>query len=115
MGSKLIELKDDILVEIEVPDKQAKAISGGAASRVEASIESIKPILLTACRPIVSVWKELNKDLEVDSAEVTLNLGFSAEGNLFITKAKGSANISVKLVMKPKPNLGDGNDDQATE
>lgn len=49
------------------------------------------------------MWKELNKELLVDAAEVELGLGFEAEGNLYITKAKGSANLVVRLTLKPAP------------
>lgn len=31
-----------------------------------------------------------------------LGLGFEAEGNLYITKAKGNANLTVKLKLAPK-------------
>lgn len=31
-----------------------------------------------------------------------LGLGFEAEGNLYITKAKGNANLLVRFTLKPK-------------
>ena len=39
MATKLIQLDDDILVEIEVPPEQAQPISGGAADRVNATFD----------------------------------------------------------------------------
>lgn len=104
MASRLVELADGTLVEIEVSENDARPISGGAADRLrDATLDRIKPILLTACRPISEVWKELNKELSIEQAEIELGLGFAAEGNLYITKAKGSANLTVKLILKPKP------------
>jgi hypothetical protein len=102
MASKLIELQDDILVETEVPGDQVEAISGGLADRVEASIDGIKDILLKTCKPVTEVWKELNKDMQVEQAEVVMGLGFEASGNLYLAKAKGNANLTVKLILKPK-------------
>jgi len=104
MASKLIELEDGTLVEIEVPDKRAQPIAGGLADKIKsATLENIKPILLRACKPVAEVWRELNRDLHIEQAEIELGLGFEAEGNLYITKAKGNANLTVKLTLKPKP------------
>ncbi len=103
MASRLIELGDGTLVEIEVPDNKAKPISGGAAERIkDATVDKIKPIILKACKPISEVWKELDKDLDIEQAEVELGLGFEAEGNLYITKAKGNANLTVRFTLKPR-------------
>ena len=47
MASKLIELEDGTLVEIEVPENRAQPISGGAAEKIkDATIDKIKPIIL---------------------------------------------------------------------
>lgn len=103
MASRLIELEDGTLVEIEVPENEAQPISGGAADRIsDSTIDKIKPIILKACKPISEVWKELNKDMSIEQAEIELGLGFEAEGNLYITKAKGNANLMVRLTLKPK-------------
>ena len=102
MASKLIELDDGALVEVDVPENKAQPISGGAADKIkDATIERIKPIILKVCKPLSEVWKELNKDMHIEQAEVELGLGFEAEGNLYITKAKGNANLVVKLTLKP--------------
>jgi hypothetical protein len=105
MASKLIKLEDETLVEVEVVDNKAREISAGAADKIQdAAIDKIKPIILIACRPISEVWKELNKEMHIEQADVELGLGFEAEGNLYITKAKGNANLVVKLTLKPKTN-----------
>jgi hypothetical protein len=70
----------------------------------DATIDKIKPLILKACKPIAEVWKELNQDMHIEQAEVELGLGFEAEGNLYITKAKGNANLTVTLTLKPKSN-----------
>lgn len=103
MAEKLIRLEDGTLVEVEVSADQAQPISGGLADKVGATFDKVKPVLLSACRPILSVWQELNKDMQIEQAEVQLGLSFEGEGNLYITKSKAGANITVKLVLKPKP------------
>ncbi|MCI5210409.1 MAG: hypothetical protein D3910_16835, partial [Candidatus Electrothrix sp. ATG2] len=75
---------------------------GGMPDQVDKAIDTVRPVLLKACRPVVSVWQELNKEMCIDKAEVELQLGFSAEGSVFLAKSKGSANLKIKLSLSPK-------------
>lgn len=102
MATKLIKLEDGTLIEVDVPGEQVEKISGGMAKQVEATVDKIKPILLRICKPITETWKELNQEMHIQQAEVELGLSFEGEGNLYVTKAKAGANVSVKLVLKPK-------------
>lgn len=102
MGTKLIQLDDGTLVEVQVPDDQAEQISGGFAERVDATFDKVKPLLIKACKPIAETWKELNQDVNIEQAEVEIGLGFEGEGNLYITRSVMSANLKVKLTLKPQ-------------
>ena len=102
MASKLIRLKDSTLVEIESTGTGVSAIAGGVADKVDTTLNTIKPLILKACEPISEVYHELNEKMNVAQIELELGLGFEAEGDLFITKAKGHANFVVKVTMKPK-------------
>ena len=92
MATQLIELDDETLVEIEVPEGQVQQISGGFFKRVNASFANIEPLILKTCRPIATAWKnlreELGQEIAVEQAEVELGLSFQGEGNLYITKSK---------------------------
>ena len=102
MATKLIKLEDGTLVEVEVPPDQAQQISGGFADRVNETFDKVRPILVNTCRPIAAAWKEISQEMEIEQAEVQLGLSFEGEGNLYITKSKAGANLTVKLVLKPK-------------
>jgi len=103
MATKLIELQDGMFVEVEVPEAQAQQISGGFAEKVGATFEErVKPMLLKACKPIMEVWQELNREMHVEEAEVELGLSFEGEGNLYLAKSKAGAHVTVKLKLKPK-------------
>ena len=102
MGSKLIKLEDGTLVEVEVPENEAQKISGGFAEKVDSKFEEVKPVLLNICRPLTEVWQELNQDMHVEEAEVELGLSFEGQGNLFVTKSKLEANLTVKLKFNPQ-------------
>jgi len=95
-----------MLVEVEVPSDQVQPISGGAADRInatmDATLDKVKPLLLKVCRPIREVWGEVSQDMDIDAAEVQVGLSFEAEGNIYIAKSRAAANLTVKLVLKPK-------------
>jgi len=102
MATKLVELKDGTLVEVEVIGEQVESISGSIADKVETTLDRIKPILLNACKPITSVWKELSQNTPIEQAEIEIGLSFEGEGNIYITKAKAGANLTIKLILKPQ-------------
>jgi len=101
MASKLIELEDDILIEVEVPEEEATKISNRLADKVSSSVEVIKPVLIKLCTPIAETWKEINQEMQIEEAEVEFGFGFEAEGNIYLTKAKADSNIKIKLTLKP--------------
>lgn len=102
MATKLIKLEDGTLVEVEVPEDQAKQISGSAADRVSTTFDKIKPILVKTCQPIAAAWQELNQEMHIEQAEIEIGFSFEGEGNVYVTKAKAGSNLKVKLVLKPK-------------
>jgi len=101
MPTRLIELEDGTLVEVEVSSEEAQEISGGLAEKVGTTFDKIKPILINTCRPIASTWQEISRHMQIEQAEIELGLSFEGEGNLFVTKSKAAANLTVKLVLKP--------------
>ena len=102
MPNHLIELEDQLLVEVESPPNQVQQIAGGMPEQVDKAIDSVRPLLLKVCQPLTAVWSELNKDMSISGAEVELQLGFSAQGSVFLAKANGSANLKIKLSISPK-------------
>ena len=103
---KLIELENGLMMEVEVSQDEIEMISGGidndVIKKVQSSMGTIEAILKESVTPIVSAYKTLNQDVVLERAEVEIGIGFSAEGNIFIAKGKGSANLKVKLVLSPK-------------
>lgn len=101
MYTKLIELEDGTLVEVEVAEDEPQKIAGGFADKVKTTFDKIKPLLINTSKPIIDAWKEIEQKMPVQQAEVELGLSFEGEGNLYITKSKAKANLTVKLVLKP--------------
>ena len=102
MATRLIELENGILVEAEFSEDQAEAISANSIKGVKSAFDQVKPILISISRPIAEAWQEINKDMEIEQAEVEVGLNFEGQGNIYITKGKGGTNLKVKLVLKPK-------------
>ena len=102
MATRLIELENGILVDAEVSEDEAEAISNNFIKGVKSAFDQVKPILISISRPIAEAWQEINKDMEIEQAEVEVGLNFEGQGNIYITKGKGGTNLKVKLVLKPK-------------
>ncbi|MBI4783942.1 MAG: hypothetical protein HY785_21870 [Oscillatoriophycideae cyanobacterium NC_groundwater_1537_Pr4_S-0.65um_50_18] len=102
MATKLIKLEDGTLVEVEIPEGQPVQISSRFAERVDTTFEKVKPLLINTCKPIIEACNELSQNVTIEQVEVQLGLTFEGEGNIYITKAKAGANLTVKLLIKPK-------------
>ncbi len=68
---------------------------------MDTALEQVQDLLRKAVAPVAAVWGELNRDLQIDQVEISLALGFEAEGNLFIARGKGSASVAFKLTVRP--------------
>lgn len=105
MATKLIELGDGTLVEVEVQADEARPISGGAAEKVmDATLARITPMILKVSHPILEAWEQMNQEMDIESAQVELGFSFESEGNLYLARASASANITVTFSLKPKRN-----------
>jgi len=105
MGKKLIGLENGLMMEVEASEDEIQMISGGSdeiVTRVERSMGTVEKMLIQSVDPIVNAYNILNQDVILDSAEVEIGIGFSAEGNVFVAKGSANANLNVKLVLKPK-------------
>lgn len=102
MASKLIKTRDGILVEVVVPEGEAEQIAGGFAKKVDTSIDALQAVITRLCEPVLNTWENLRGKVPLKELEVEFGLSFEGEGNLFLTKSKASANITVKAVIAPR-------------
>lgn len=104
MSKKLIELENGLMMEVEIPESEIEMISGGddMVSKVEASMGTVEKMLIQSVQPVINTYNALNQEVTLESAEVEIGIGFSAEGNVFVAKGSASANLKVKLVLSPK-------------
>ena len=103
MATQLIQLRDDLLVEVQAdPNDTPRRIAATAADRTAGAMDQAHELLLKAVQPVASVWDELNRDLTIDEVEIQLGVGFEASGKLFIVQGTGSANFQFTLKVRPK-------------
>jgi hypothetical protein len=103
MTTKLIKLADGTLIEVEAKENEPQQISSDQARKVQETLDKVKPMLINACKPLVAAWGELSQEMHVEQAEIELGLGFEGEcGIPYIVKGNASANMTIKLTLKPK-------------
>lgn len=96
--TRIIKLNNDLEVEVEVDEFQAEEISDGQV--VDSSIDKIQTLLAKVMQPISNTYKELDKDMSMESAKVTLGVKIGLEGNFMLAKSSTEANIQVEMTLK---------------
>jgi hypothetical protein len=98
--TKLIQFDDGTLVEVTAKPDEVSEVSWRFAKKIDSTVEKLHPLIVKVCSPVVSAFHEMATLAKIDHAEVELGLDFEGEGNIYITKSRASANISVKFVLK---------------
>jgi hypothetical protein len=107
MANDVVRLSSGIAVEVvKAPNSQPAHVAGiidGLPSVVADSGGQITNIVMNVCEPIGNAWKGLEGKVTFEKVEIELTLDFEASGNVFVSKAKGSASLSVKITLsKPQ-------------
>ena len=61
MPTKLIELDDGTLIEVETKPGQLQQIDSSVAKRVDTAMDAIKPVIKRVSHSINEAWKEINE------------------------------------------------------
>ena len=104
-ATRLIKLNDGKgpLIEVEATENEVQQVSSRAAKKVQQTLDTIEPLLVHACQPVIAALKDIGEDADVESAEVELGFSFEGEGDVYIAKFKGGANLLVRVSLKPRP------------
>ena len=108
--SKLLRLGDNVLVEIDGPSDAPVEMHASSAEQVATTMESASRALNKILKPIGEAFHGLKTTLdvpiEVKEAAVELGLCFSAEGHIFVAKAKAEGNLKVTVTFQRPGNPG---------
>lgn len=97
---KVIELKDGLSVEVEVDDNQIHEVSDRGS--VDSSLSKIKDFMGIVTKPLVSTFEELNKEVSIQKAKVSLGIKFGIEGGFILAKGNTDTNIAIEFIVRPK-------------
>ena len=95
---RIIKLNDGLEVEVEVDEDQAYEISDKKS--VDSSIDKIQSFLTKIIQPISSTYRELDKDMSIESAKVSVGVKIGIEGNFILAKSTAGANIQVEITLR---------------
>lgn len=98
-NTKTLKLNDGVEVEVEINEDQAQEISSNTLS-VDTSLDQLQTLLTKVVEPISNTYKELNKDMSIESAKISIGVKIGIEGNFILAKSTAGANIQVELTMK---------------
>jgi len=91
--------ENGLLVEV-TRTTSAVAVSNSqaqqAAVKLEAAVKSIEPLL----RSLQETAQKTLAETHFKSAEIKLGLSFTVEGNVFVSKVSGEANLELKLTFE---------------
>lgn len=96
---KVIKLDDGLEIEVEVDDDQPMEISNHRGA-VSSSINDIQSLLTKVMQPISNTYKELDKNMSIDAAKVTVGVKVGVEGNFILAKSSVGAHIQVEMTLR---------------
>ena len=100
--SKSIINEDGIWFEVDIDNNQEYIMEISSSQNTIKSINQISDILLRLTTPIKNTYNELNKDMYVESAKLTVGIKVGVEGNFIVAKGNSEANIVIEMSMRPK-------------
>jgi hypothetical protein len=100
MPTRIMRLSEGTLVEIESREFDAELISGGIVERISPSLQNLGSLVSTTLEPLSKLIREASaRAPELKSIELEFGIALEAEGNLFITRSRANANLSLRLVL----------------
>jgi hypothetical protein len=96
--NKVIKLGDGIHVEVEISPQEAHLISDNTI--IDSSINQIQSLITAVCAPIGQTFKDMAKDIDIESTKVTIGVKVGVEGNFILAKSSAAANIQVEMTLR---------------
>lgn len=98
--NKVIYTDSGIGFEVSVTEEVGDyEISSGARTL---SLDSLEDLLKKVTKPFTNVYNELNKDIEIETAKLSIGIKVGVQGAFLIAKSSGEANIGIEITMRAK-------------
>jgi len=93
----IVRFADGILVEVAPNPDPVHPVSGKQVERSAQAFQAAADAVAASLRAVVQSVKQAARTSGAESVELEFGIGFSIEGNAFITKMTGSGNIAVRV------------------
>jgi hypothetical protein len=97
VAQQLIRFADGVLVEIAPNEDPIAPISGKAAQRMQQGFDAAAEVISSVLRAVTAGSARALRDSGASEAEIEFGVGFSVEGNIYVTKATGEGNLTVRV------------------
>ena len=95
--ANLIRFADGVMVEVSQNPDPISPVSGKSAERMTQAFQAAAEVVSGMLRALVSTSARALRDAGAAEGEIEFGVGFSIEGNVYVTKATGEGNISVRV------------------
>jgi hypothetical protein len=95
--AQLIRFADGVLVEVAQNPNPIAPVSGKAADRMSQAFQAAAEVISGVLRAVVGSSARALRESGAGEAEIEFGVGFSIEGNIYVTKATGEGNITVRV------------------
>jgi hypothetical protein len=96
----LIRFADGVLVEVTRNPDSAAPVAGKAADRMTQAFQEAADAMGGVMRSVVGAASRALRDVGAAQAEVEFSVGFSIEGSIYVTKAKGEGTLTLKVIVE---------------
>lgn len=101
-ATRLIHLRDGIVLEVDATEHEVQHISSRTAEHVQFTLAQIQPLLVQACQPVIAALSTIGQDAHIAAAELELGFSFEGEGNRYIARFTGGATLLVRISLTPR-------------
>jgi hypothetical protein len=98
--SQLIQYADGVIIQIAQRDPTQPVSFTGVGNRIAKQFDAAIQILDPLLKPINEVIGRTLRNSSISEGKIKLGLSFSAEGDVYVAKMTGEANLEITLTYK---------------
>lgn len=95
----LIRFADGVMVEVAQNPNPASPVAGKAADRMEQAFQASAEVVSSVLRTVVGSTTRAVRESGAKEAVLEFGVGFSIEGNIYVTKVAGEGNIKLTITI----------------
>jgi len=97
--ANIIRFADGVMVEVAPNPTPGEPVSGRSVERTSQAFQAAAEVVGLALKSVVSSVQRAVRESGASTAELEFGVGFSVEGNVYVTKISGEGNLTVKVTI----------------